>query len=248
MVGLVCAAAAQTQSFDVASVRPADRPYLQIAPQRSGGRISYTTDLVYLVAYAYDIPRWRISGSVPDSMHIFAIEATTSPDATPEQVRAMFRTLLSERFKLTTHLVTKDEDGFALTAPKGGARLREAKAGEALEKPWLDKGVAFPTKDGEVMATLASPGVAHMTARNATMSQLARGLENFLRAFVRDETALSGDYFIAVEFAPKNSPPETDLPELPTAIQEQLGLRLERRKGPVETLVIDHLEKTPTEN
>lgn len=106
----------------------------------------------------------------------------------------------------------------------------------------------FPVKDGDVIAMAPSAGVGRITALSASMAQLAKGLERVLRVFVHDETGLPGSYFIVLEYGLENHPPEIDLPALPTALQEQLGLKLERRRGPVEGLVIDHVEKTPTAN
>jgi len=80
------------------------------------------------------------------------------------------------------------------------------------------------------------------------MTRLAEALQEPLGAFVRDETGLQGSYYFALEFVPDNNPKNVDGPPLAAALQEQLGLRLEKRKGPVEVLVVDHIGKSPTEN
>ena len=117
-------------TFEVASVRLADMNTLsaiQISPQRSGGRISWTTFLNIVLAYAERLQTWQISGPIPQDVFVFQVE--TTPDATDEQVRQMFRALLADRFRMTAHRVTKDLDGFALTLAKSGIKIKEAKRG-----------------------------------------------------------------------------------------------------------------------
>lgn len=110
-----------------------------------------------------------------------------------------------------------------------------------------------------------------MAVTVATVSEFAEMLGNQLRSPVVDKTGLTGTYDFTIDFAPDGSlggltlpppPPPgggdlggpraatdpSDVPNLFTAVQEQLGLKLEKKKGPVDTIVIDHLEKTPTEN
>jgi uncharacterized protein (TIGR03435 family) len=91
-------------------------------------------------------------------------------------------------------------------------------------------------------------GLRVITGRRVSMPKLAEALQDPLSAFVLDESGLPGDYYFALEFVPGNNPKNIDGPSIFAAIQEQLGLKLEKRKGPVEVLVIDHLAKVPTEN
>lgn len=79
------------------------------------------------------------------------------------------------------------------------------------------------------------------------MAQVAAALERQIGAFVTDETGLSGKYYLGFEFAKDEHPPDVDLPTIFPALQD-LGLKLEKRKGPVEVLMVDHVEKIPTEN
>jgi uncharacterized protein (TIGR03435 family) len=235
--------------FDVASVRTADTSTLraiQISPQRSGGRISWTTFLNIVLAYGERLQTWQISGPIPQDVFVFQVE--TMPEATDEQVRQMFRALLADRFKMTAHRVTKDLDGFALTIAKNGLKIKEAKEGAA--PPPMPEWFAQmqPTfLDGKVTTTVEGRGVGALTGRRVTMGDLARALGQAMRASVADETGLTGKYYFGVKFAPERDQADSDLPPLAMAIQD-LGLRLEKRRGPVDLLVVDRMEKTPSEN
>lgn len=114
------------------------------------------------------------------------------------------------------------------------------------------------------------PGRARMNSPKQTMPELAEWLANQLDRPVVDQTGLTKNYEISLEFAPEStggrgpmgmmpppppsgdggSPkePDTQAAPLPAALQEQLGLKLEQKKAPVDLLVIDHVEKTPTAN
>jgi uncharacterized protein (TIGR03435 family) len=238
-------------SFDVASVKPVDQPWLQVFPQRTGGRITWTTDLHYLVGYAYHLQDWRISGTLPGSDCIYAVDATMAPAATDDQVRLMFQSLLADRFKMVAHRVTKEVDGYALTVGKNGPKIKEARAEEkpAALPEWFQKqGDIAAQLEGKVVATIPKAGVGAITGRRASMLQLTEALQRVLRLPVLDETGLPGNYYFALEFAKEDHTADVDVPPLSAAIQESLGLRLEKHKGPVEMLVVDHIEKTPTEN
>jgi uncharacterized protein (TIGR03435 family) len=80
------------------------------------------------------------------------------------------------------------------------------------------------------------------------MHQLAVLISRMTRTPVLDKTGLAGFYEFKLEWAPENSPESATGPSIFTAVQEQLGLKLEWRKGPVEVLVVDHAEKIPLEN
>ncbi len=216
---------------------------IQVSPQRSGGRISWTTFLNIVIAYAERLQTWQISGPIPQDVFVFQVE--TTPDATDEQVRQMFGALLADRFKMTGHRVTKELDGFALSVAKSGPKMVAAKDGDPPPPmpEWFAK--MQPTAfDGKIQATMEGRGVAALTGRRVTIPDLARTLGQVLRAFVTDNTGLTGKYYFGVKYAPERDQADSDLPPLATAL-EDLGLRLEKRKGPVELLVVDHMEKSP---
>ena len=101
--------------------------------------------------------------------------------------------------------------------------------------------------EGKVQATMEGRGVGALTGRRVTMADLARTVGQVLRASVVDETGLTGKYYFGLRYAPERDQADSDLPPLAIALQD-LGLRLEKRKGPVELLMVDHMEKTPSEN
>jgi uncharacterized protein (TIGR03435 family) len=236
-------------SFEVATVKPSTQPWLQIAPQRSGGRFNWTTDLHYLIGYAYQLPLSRLAGPVPGSDYLFEVVATADPGATEDQVRRMLQTLLAERFHLAVHRDAKEAEGYALKVGKSGPKMQEAKdGGPPPPMPaWMGKQVAEANLDGRVVSMAPSAGVVAITGRRVTMTQLAAALERQAGGFVTDETGLPGKYYLGFEFAKEDHPPDVDLPTIFPALQD-LGLKLEKRKGPVEVLVVDHVEKAPTEN
>jgi uncharacterized protein (TIGR03435 family) len=238
-------------SFDVASIKRADQPFLEIAPKRSGGHFTWTTDLQYVVTYAYRLATPRISGTIPGSEYIFRLEAVTSPDATDDQIRVMLQSLLAERFKMVSHRVTRKADCYVLSAGKKRLKIKPAAADDQpapLPEWFRSRSVAPAVLEGKVMATMEGPGISTITGRRATMAQFTDALQRVLQAIVVDETGLSGNYYFALRYAQENAPPDTDAPPLFAVIQQELGLKLEKRKRPVEVLVVDHIEKTPTEN
>lgn len=203
IAGLRLEGQAQKLTFDVASVKAVPEPYLQIAPKRSGGRISWTTDLRYPIGYAYRIPSNRMSGPIPGSNRIYQVDATTRPDASDDEVRRMFQSLLTDRFKMASRRVTTEADRYLLTVGKGGLKIRESATDETPS-----------ATDGRAVASLESAGVGRIAASKCSMS-----------AFT-----------------------DTDLSPLLVVVQRELGLRLEKQRGPVETLVVDRIDEQPTEN
>jgi len=150
----------------------------------------------------------------------------------------MLQTLIVERFGLKFHRETRDLDGYALVVAKGGARMHEVKAGEA--------GAAEPGVD---------IGGGLIVGHRAKLSEWSSFFSNELSAPFEDRTGLTGAYDFRLEWSraatPRDGVPEpvdVDGVSLFTAVQQQLGLKLERKKFPVEVFIIDHLDKTPSNN
>jgi len=232
-------------AFDVASVKVLDTPAVEKYLHRSGGRITWRTDLFNLVQYAYNIDIWRIS-EVPGSP-VYLLDATMDPSTTEDQLCLMFQTLLRERFKMVAHRVTKDIDGYALTIGKGGFKIKEATP-EDKPAPWPEwmQGRA-PAEEGWVSATLPESDTIAITGRRASILKLSETLQRILHIMVADETGLPGTYYFAFRCA-RDEYGDVDVSSLAGALQQNLGLKLERWKGPVDMLVIDHIETTPTGN
>jgi uncharacterized protein (TIGR03435 family) len=187
----------------------------------------------------------------------WAIEAT-APGATEREVLmgTMLRTLLEDRFKLKLHRDREEIDMFALTVAKGGLKMQPMKPGECdpdMSKP-VDPSAVKPMC-GNMNTALKGPNTSWMFA-GFELSFLASRLSGTLGRTVTDRTGLKDEFIIRLEFHPDDNtpgikwPPERDadtsVPQAATiftALEQQLGLKLERVKGPREFLVIDSIEK-----
>lgn len=250
-IGLATAAAygqsAPQPRFEVASVKPAGSIFSR-KPERSGGRFRWTTQLCYLVGYAHRLDYPRVSGRNIGST--YSVEATFDPAATDDQVRLMVQSLLRDRFKMRAHRVTTEADGYALVIGKGGLKIREAKvADEPPGMPeWVKDHSPALKAESYIAATNAEAGVIAITGRRVSMSQLAETLQRSISMPVWDRTGLSGNYYFAFRYTELLSADlDTDAPSLATALQKNLGIKLEKQKGPVGALVIDYIEE-PSEN
>ena len=164
----------------------------------------------------------------------------------------MIRTLLAERFKLTVHNETRERPVYALTVARADKRL-----GPQLEKSTTDCASA---KGPDACGSTVAPGF--IRSRGRTMAQFAESLSmltntgSSLNRLILDRTGLDGPYHVTLKFTPDNIPP-VSIPGLPavdsngpsifTALQEQLGLKLEASNGMVQVLVIDSAAR-PTPN
>jgi uncharacterized protein (TIGR03435 family) len=217
-------------SFEVASVKPSGPDdHLMYRLQPGGRYIATGLTLKTLIGNAYAVPEFRISGGPgwrdSDKFNIEAkvgIALPPWPDSS-KQLNLMLQSLLEDRFKLAMHRETRDEPVYELVAAKGGVKLKTAKA---------DESAGFEMDTGRIHS-MAVP-----------LEYLAANLAYLLGRTVIDKTGLAGKYSFTVTFTPDDaSPADTNGPSLFTALQDQLGLKLESSKGPVELLVIDHVEK-----
>jgi len=203
---------------------------------RNGKLIFANASLSDLLKFAYNItsdsqlsgPDWIKSKDVR-----FDVVALAPADTPREQLALMLQTLLTERLKLVVHHEQKELRFLALVEGKGGPKLHEAKAQPAPDTTF---------------------NVAGRIVRNQiSLPQLALLISRFERQTVMDMTGLKGFYEVKLEWTSDDTRVReaTDSPLAPsiyTAVQEQLGLKLEARRGPVEVLVVDSAEKVPGEN
>jgi len=153
-----------------------------------------------------------------------------------EQRRSMLQSFLADRFQLKVHIETKELPVYELVVAKGGPKFHEAAS---------SKGVADASK---------TPGMwihnNELTATAIPLTSLAAMLSRQLHRTVLDKTGLSGEYDLDLKWAPEDGQdpsPDSSAPSIFTALQEQLGLKLQSSRGPVETLVVDRVEM-PSEN
>jgi uncharacterized protein (TIGR03435 family) len=145
----------------------------------------------------------------------------------------MLRTLLEERFHLTLHRETKNGPVYALVEAKGGIKLKP------VEEP----------ANAERIASRTTFGAGYLMARASPVAAFADLLAKAADRPVIDLTGLAGLYDFNLKYTTALSATETDeSPTLGSALEEQLGLRLEKRDMPVEILVIDHADRIPVEN
>jgi bla regulator protein BlaR1 len=262
IVGLLRAPAIQAQerspaplAFDVVSVKPLPDPVnwpwpdkFSMSPTRSGGRISWVTAQYALIQFAYRTHRWQMQFPADAHESFFQIDAKTSDSVSDDQLRLMLQTLLRERFHLAVHKQQKEMNGYSLEVGPKGPKLRPV-ADDDEPPPMPDYFRNKPAKAFEGRLTISREGeLAALTGRRVTMAQLADALQDELKTLVLDKTALSGKFYFGTKFVHPDSPRDVDGPSIFAALQEALGLKLEKQKGPVEMLVIDHVDRLPTEN
>jgi uncharacterized protein (TIGR03435 family) len=271
MMAAVSVASSQTVTpdqltFEVASVKPAKsvngRFTMNGGPGTGDpGRITYTNIMLRrILLSAYDVKNYQISG--PDWLDSLRFDITAKiPDgATQEQFQSMLRNLLATRFRMTTHRESKELPIYALLSAKNGPKVHATVDDGSAGKPPDDQLATIQSvegKDGFPALALRNPGLvietkngrARVTAKETPISKFADLLSGQLGRPVIDMTGLTGNYSFVVYFTPEDQNPDGGPdPSIFGALQEQLGLRLEARKGPVELLVIDHAEKVPTGN
>jgi uncharacterized protein (TIGR03435 family) len=173
---------------------------------------------------------------------IYVFQATMPLDTNRETARLMLQRALKDRFGLKVHREKRDLQVYALVPGKHGVRLQTADTPEQQKLSKLD------TPAGLVSGTVFS-GHGAFVASAITIDLLADNMRNYVDDGmpVVNMTGLTGKYKIDMHWAPTDEPGMKD-PEIFSAIERQLGLRLEKRKVPYDVLVADHIERVPTDN
>ncbi len=270
---LLLAGVAWAQEFEVATIKPFLRNPNGSFPLRTEGgpgtsdpgRISYTNlTLKSLLMSSFDVGAFQISAPewLDSDAGRFVIEATIRTGATKEQVKEMLRNLLGDRFKMTLHRETREVPVYELTVVKKGPMLRESRKegeGEPLAPakgalPWvqaekdgfmrLAPGLKTPAPGAG--AEWRSPGHQHAVGGNQSIDGLVAYLSFVVKRPVVNKTGLTGNWDYNLDFDPDGA--SDTAPDLIGAVRDQLGLKVESKKGPIEVLVVDHIEKTPAEN
>jgi uncharacterized protein (TIGR03435 family) len=219
----------------------------------------------YSQYYEINGPGWMDSQA-------FAVEATMPAETTREQFEEMLRNLISDRFQLKYHSETKEITGYVLSVAKNGPKLKESpNQNEAVpdvpgpRQPFTrgpDGFMAPPPHPGPGFALLNARDGQRMVNQQQTMQDFSKRLGGMLDSIVTDGTGLSAKYDFTVTYAgrlgkdgalPPSSPasPPDDVAPLPdffSALPEQLGLKLDKKKVQVQEMVVDHAEKTPASN
>jgi uncharacterized protein (TIGR03435 family) len=263
---------ARTQ-FEVASIKP--HPgignLVHIQPLPGGRLVVENFSLRLLAQTAYSVQAFQISGGPAwINSERYDIQAKADGNASGKQmIGPMLQTLLEDRFKLSLHRETKLLPAYELTVAKGGAKLQHSKEGGctpfSMDSPQLPP-MRVPGEPGSTFCGFLGFGVEGLSRKlemaGVSMAELATSLSRGqLQRPVIDKTGLGGTFDIKLRWTidsvqaspgvagdPAPLPAESETgPSLFSAIQEQLGLKLESTKGPVQILVIDHVER-PSSN
>lgn len=245
--------------FEVASIRPADyQSPMRMQPRP--GRLTATASLKLLMQSAYSVQPFQIEGG-PDwaDSERYAIEAKTPGNASHDQVSRMLQALLEQRFQLKFHRETRQVPTFNLVIAKGGLKLPAPREGSCMEETEPGGRVQAPgprstpaPRCGGIDVMPEAEGVG-LRGGKVPMNEFVRVLSRLLGRTVTDHTGFSGLFDIKLTFLPDDATPglhapagtfgaDVASPSIFGAVQ-QLGLRLESAKGPVEVLVIDHVER-----
>lgn len=216
--------------FEVASIRPTATALKDGSSFRlfDGGRIRLVNEpVMLLIRIAFKLQNVQIAGG-PEWVETdrYDIDAKTGgPEKPkPDELTPMMRNLLEERFQLKFHKETRLISSYALSVAKGGPKVKLTGGEESSSTNTLPD------------------GTSHLIATNTSMAMLASYIGNRLGAMVVDKTGLAGVYDFKLDWAPDERPDST-APSLVTALRDQLGLRLESGKNPIEVLVIDKIER-----
>jgi uncharacterized protein (TIGR03435 family) len=239
--------AAKSLGFDVASIKPSDPAGGRTALSLPGNESLTATNVTLraLITFAYDIrdpqltggPAWMATDRYDVTAKTAANERPAPLDRAPtndeivasdNRTRERTRSMLAERFGLVVHRETREQVVYLLTIAKGGSKLKENATADRHE---------------------TTRGRGRNEGHAATIAMLAELLSSATGRPVVDKTGLAANYDWLLEWSPDSGIGDPDTaptgtgPTIFTALQEQLGLRLESGKAPIEMLVVDHLDR-----
>ncbi len=254
-------------AFEVASVKPNrtgdGRVMVGVQP---GGRYNATNvPLMLILRQAFNVQDFQIVGGPDwiksDRFDIIA-KAPDGVEFTADVMRPMLRSLLTERFKLTFHNETRDMAIYALMKARPDGKLGPGLTPAAVDCAGRGRRGGggpppAPPQPGQKMECGMMIGPGRLNAGGMPMSNLATNLAPQVGRIVIDRTELTGNYDFELIYAPEvagsvGAPPlinggpvpvDPNAPNLFTALQEQLGLKLDSQRGPVDVVVIDRLEQ-----
>ena len=236
-------AASANPSFEVATIKPSKPDEKGNAILVRGGQFTtINTTLLSLVEFAYDVQANQVVGA-PDWMASEKFDLAAKPDTpgapSDKQWKGMLQKLMADRFQLKFHRQNKEMSAYVLTVAKNGPKLTKSDG------------------DPNGLPGLFFHELGQLYVQNATMDDFTQLMQSaVLDRPVVDQTGIKGRWNFVLKWTPDESqfggmgvkvPPPSNaadaLPPLFTAIQEQIGLKLEARKAPVEVMVLDHVEK-----
>jgi uncharacterized protein (TIGR03435 family) len=254
--------------FEVASIKPNHSGDMRVGiAMEPGGRfVATNVPVKMLILMAYQLKDNQLSGlpgwADSDRFDIIAKPESGSGIKSDDE-RAMMQALLAERFKLTFHKDTKELPIYALVVAKSGLKMEPSKGNPDFGDDTRTRSAPEPGRGpgrgrgGQGIRMMRG----EINGANVTVGMLADQLSRITGRSVIDKTGLVGSYDFALKYTPEGTmpagpkdadnhetaPSDSERPSIFVAVQEQLGLKLESQKGPVDLYLIDHLEK-PSEN
>lgn len=219
----------QGLEFEVATIKPSAASVFPVTtlPRLRDGRVDgKNLSLKTLLALAYEVSDFQITGPNWLSTNRYDIAATVPDGTVQSQVAQMLRTLITERFQIVTHSESVQTNVFAMTVEESGPKFRRLEQGERIRP-------VIPPKAAVIMV-------------NGDMRTWGEWLTRVVGRPVIDQTGLVGSFGLSVIY--DNGDGKSDLPEIFAAVQEQLGLKLTPRRMPVTMLVVDQADRVPAEN
>jgi uncharacterized protein (TIGR03435 family) len=249
-------------SFGVATVKTA-APAEQVDPRLVGirggpgtanpGQITANSmPLKTLLFTAFGMYAYQITGPVWLDTQRFDIVATVPDGATRDQVQGMWRNLLIERFGLQVHIEQRDGQVSELIVGKDGHKLKPSATNTVAvveERPKVGPNFELSAPGLTSILYATNAGITgRVIGKEQPLGKLAGLLSAQLQRPVADKTSLVGNYDFTFEFTPETGGPSSGIGQDIGAAVQQLGLRLATMKGKIDVLVVDKMEKIPTEN
>jgi len=222
------------QSFEVVSIKANHSGSGgSSAPRLTKGRLTATnTTVKWMIEVAWGLNDQQVTGPAWIEADRFDLAGTAPAGVTDTEIKPMLQGMLKERFGFVSHMETREMPIYNLVVAKEGLKI----------KPFDPQKI--PPEPPRM------PGTWGTMYNTGTLAQLANNLAGLSGRPVVDKTGLEGRYYCRVQYS-QTGTAAADLDQAPDifgAVQQQLGLRLEPARGPVEMLVVDHIERTPTEN
>lgn len=263
---------AEKPAFEVASIKPAQPSpmnQMRIRMSTDAGMLRYTgVSLKDCIRAAYRVKDFQVQGPDWIGGARFDIVAKLPDGASEDQIPEMLQALLAERFKLALHRETREHAIYALVVAKGGPKLKPAEVPTGDAPPAGANSGKAGMPRGAIMMMMDPAGM-HLKASSATLANLAEAISRFSERPVVDMTEIKGQYDFDLAFSPETThgmpkvmgampppgggeraqadPPAERAPSIYESVRAY-GLKLEPRKAPMEVLIVDQIEKMPTEN
>jgi uncharacterized protein (TIGR03435 family) len=234
-------------TFDVASIKinVDGGPEGGFRPMPGGRLTAKNTSLTNLIAETYGhLLYYQVVGG-PGWMNSarFDIEARAHGNPDEDRIMLMLQPLLEDRFKLKLHHETRELPVFTLTAARGGIKLKPSKAGSCVAGDKFYAPLGGEAKYCGTNRFFRKGSNIEWNATRIDTAAAAKLLSSVLRRTVVDKTGFTGTFDVHVEWTPDSDSSDAAGPSIFTVLREELGLKLESAKGPVDVLVIDHAEK-----